>query len=116
MTRGRKIEDELDALRCLEAADRAAQRPRDWARASGVDARSLNAWRINLARRGTPPGSTRQPTAFTVVELVPRPEPGMGPRTASPRYVLELHGARLEFGDDANAATLRRVLEVLGSC
>ena len=32
------------------------------------------------------------------------------------RYVLEVAGARVEFGDDASVATLRRVLEALRPC
>jgi hypothetical protein len=32
------------------------------------------------------------------------------------RYVLEVGGARVEFGDDASVATLRRVLEALRPC
>jgi transposase-like protein len=47
----RKIVDDADARRCL-AAVAASGRPRaTWAREHGVDARSLNAWRITLARR-----------------------------------------------------------------
>jgi hypothetical protein len=30
--------------------------------------------------------------------------------------VLDIGGARLEFGDDVSVATLRRVLEALRSC
>ena len=33
--------------------------------------------------------------------------------SGSARYVLELSGARLEFGDDAAVMTLRRVIEAL---
>jgi hypothetical protein len=36
--------------------------------------------------------------------------------TCSGRYALVVGGARVEFGDDASAATLRRVLEALRSC
>jgi hypothetical protein len=32
------------------------------------------------------------------------------------RYVLEVAGARIEFGDDVSIATLRRVLEAVRSC
>jgi hypothetical protein len=51
------------------------------------------------------------------VELVPRRATGSEQgRSFGARYVLELGGARLEFGDDLSAATLRRVVEVLRSC
>ena len=53
MTERRKITDEREARRCLTAAARSGNAPGAWARANGIDGRSLNAWRINLARRGT---------------------------------------------------------------
>jgi hypothetical protein len=43
------------------------------------------------------------------VELVPAPA-----ANGEARYVLEVGGARLEFGDAFSADTLRRVLQVLG--
>ena len=43
MKQQRKITDELDAQRCLVAARRAGGDVGAWARANGVDGRSLNA-------------------------------------------------------------------------
>ncbi len=90
----------------------------EWARAHGVDGRSLHAWQMNLARRGSPARRRKvrpepAPTAHALVELLPSPAPtarGAG------RYVLEVGGARVEFGDDVSVATLRRVPEALRSC
>jgi hypothetical protein len=117
---GRKIEDERDAVRCLRAAERRGLSAGDWAKAHGVDGRSLHAWQMNLARRGTsmPPRrrkarSKAPPMAHALVELVPAAVPtahGAG------RYVLVAGGARVEFDDAVSVATLRRVLEVLLSC
>ena len=118
MDRGRKIEHQDDALRCLEAAARAGQCRRDWARSAGVDARSLNAWRINLERRELGAGP-RVPRALPLVELVPRRRTFEHPARTErpgPQYCLEVDGVRLEFGDDATAATLRLVLEALRRC
>jgi hypothetical protein len=91
-----------------------------WARAHGVDGRSLHAWRMNIARRGTtgPVGPRKTPRkasspAHALVELVPATTsaaPGPG------RYAVVVGSARVEFGDDVSVATLRRVLEVLRSC
>ena len=113
MSKVRKIHDERDARRCLRAARTAGLSPRDWAHANGVDARSLNLWRVNL--RWQP--ETAEPVS-ALVELVP-----VGPKSSDvrsgpdgARYVVELAGARLEFGDDASPATLRRVVEVLRTC
>jgi hypothetical protein len=50
----------------------------------------------------------------TVVELVPAAP--LAQRGRQGRYVLEVGEARVEFGDDASTATLRRVLEALRSC
>jgi hypothetical protein len=113
----RKIEDERDAVRCLRAAERRGLSTRDWARAHGVDGRSLHAWQMNLARRGTAPVKRRKrasgTAAHALIELVPTPAPvAAGPG----RYALVVGGARVEFGDDASVTTLRRVLEALRSC
>jgi hypothetical protein len=114
----RKIEDERDAFRCLRAAEQLGLSPADWARAHGVDGRSLHAWQMNLGRHGKPsPIKRRKRTpsaaAHALVELVPAvPAVAAGPG----RYALVVGGARLEFGDDVSVTTLRRVLEALRAC
>lgn len=120
MSVGRKIEDEREAVRCLRAAERQGVSAGEWARAHGVDGRSMHAWQMNLARRGTTSPSKRQKaspkapaTAHALVELVPAAMPATW---GTGRYALVIGGARVEFGDDASAATLRRVLEALRSC
>ena len=117
MAAGRRIADEAEARRCIRAAERAGQRAGEWARVHGVDGRSLRAWRLNLERRQTPAVAKRRapkvaPPASALVELIPR-EPAGGTHA---RYLLEVDGARLAFGDDVSADTLRRVLQALRSC
>lgn len=112
----RKIHDEIDARRCLRAAARAGQTAGEWARGHALDGRSLHAWKLALARRGDGSVSRRRGRAKTkpahaLVELVATP-----PTVAVGRYVLEVGDGRIEFGDDASAATLRRVVEVLRAC
>lgn len=113
----RKIEDESDAVRCLRAAERWGRGARDWARAHGVDGRSLHAWQMNLARSGTSTVKRRKrvprSTAHALVELVPAAAPVAG---GPGRYALVVGDARVEFGDDVSVTTLRRVLEALRSC
>lgn len=122
----RKITNEREARKCLAAARAAGQEVGRWARAHGLDGRSLNAWRMNLARRGggeararrpnaRPPAARRvgSPRGFGLVELVPVPAPR--PATAG-RYTVSVGDLRLEFGDDVDAGTLRRVLAVLRAC
>jgi hypothetical protein len=116
---GRKIEDEREAARCLRAAERRGLSAGDWARAHGVDGRSLHAWKMNLARRGTTWPAKRR-------KISSRPKPKLAPRALvelvpavmpvaqqAARYALVVGGVRVEFGDDASVATLRRVLEAL---
>jgi hypothetical protein len=117
---GRKIEDEGEAVRCLRAAEREGMGVGAWARANGVDGRSLHAWRMNIARRGTTTPVRRRKTApkassttHALVELVPA-------ATSAPAgpglYALVVGSARIEFGDDVSVVTLRRVFEALRSC
>ena len=119
MSQQRKITDELDARRCLAAARRAGGDVGAWARANGIDGRSLNAWRMNLARRGSTRASSparasttelENPRA-TLVELIPAPRPSSGGR-----YAVHVGAARVEVGDDFDPHTLRRIVEVLRSC
>jgi len=117
MAAGRKIDDEFEARRCLLAAKRAGKKAGEWARSHGIDGRSLHAWKINFEQGRSHPLVVRRPAktrpfASALVELVPRG----AVTTPRARYVLEVSGARLEFGDDAATDTLRRVVEVLRSC
>jgi len=68
----RKIRDAQDARECLAAAEKSGLGRATWARTNGVNARSLNVWRLNLER-----AEATEP-ALRVVELVPasrRPQP-----------------------------------------
>lgn len=111
MAAGRKISDEAEARRCLAAAKRKGMTPGAWARARGIDGRSLRAWGLNLGRRRA--GAGLVPARRALVELVP-----VSPAvvTSMARYVLEVADARIEFGDDASTTTLRRILEALRPC
>jgi hypothetical protein len=118
----RKIGDEDEARRCLSAIDAEGGDLSEWARAHGVDGRSLHAWRMNFARWGekTPAPVRRRrrpaPNAATrsLVELVPT-APVLSSSTPG-RYVLEVGNMRVEFADGFSEPTLRRVIEILRSC
>jgi hypothetical protein len=110
----RKIADEQDARACLDIAKVAGH----------VGALQRCGWafsehlRVNLERadprRGAGSSAAGDVPRFGLVELVPRSkrvESGSGAQ-----YVLEVEGTRLEFGDDASSATLRRVLEAVRAC
>lgn len=117
MSEQRKITDEADARRCLSAARRGSQDLKAWAQANGVDGRSLNAWRMNLERRGTKRGARSSPTTALVarprtalVELVP------APKASTARYAVHVDALRVEIGDDFDPRTLQRIIEVLRTC
>jgi hypothetical protein len=102
---GRKIKNESDARACLGAATTSGLDRVAWSRAHGVDARSLNAWRVALERRAS---SAREPK---LIELVP----STARRTVA-KYILDLGVARLEFDDDWSMDTLQRVVQALRAC
>jgi hypothetical protein len=119
----RKITDEQEARRCLVAARRTGESAGAWARANGIDGRSLNAWRVNLARRSAsvnatrPRATSRSPTAMVMrpraalVELIPASGSGV-----AARYAVHVGEFRVEVGDDFAPETLRRLVEVLRAC
>jgi len=100
---GRKIFDAEDARTCLTEAARSGEHRARWARAQGIDPRSLNAWRINLERAvGTPRSMPR------LVELVRRVAPSVVSVRCGPFTV--------EVGDDFDDQLLARVLCVMAAC
>ena len=119
MAARRKIRDENEAQRYLLAAKRSGVSSADWARARGIDGRSLQAWLINLERRASRGRVVRRPArprgrGRALVELVPARRGG--DLRTSARYIVDVATGRVEFGDDASMATLRQVIETLRSC
>ena len=104
----RKIVDEKDARGCLAAVARSGQTLRAWTKRHGVDGRSLHSWQRNLSRRTAVTVSGNRPR---LVELV-----GEGSAPLARRYVIRVGEASVEVGDDFEAATLRRILEVVRAC
>lgn len=106
---GRRIYDEQDARRCLTAARSTPGGLAVWAPKHGIDGRSLNAWRVNLERRGVPRPRTVVPR---LVELVPASSVDRQPA----RYVLRVAGVELEVGAHFDEQSLRRLVGLLKSC
>ncbi len=107
---GRKIADETDAHACLEAAMRSGLPRAEWARAHGVDARSLNAWRLNLERRSA---EAAKPSELRLFELVSEAAP---PRSAVSGVRLVLGELVVEVDRGFDAGTLGRVLDLVAPC
>ena len=90
-----------------------------WARARGIDGRSLRAWVMTLERRAPPDRVQRRRQAKlkgprpALVELVAAPSRST---VGTARYVVEVSGGRVEFGDDASMVMVRQVLEALRAC
>jgi hypothetical protein len=105
----RKIVDEREARACLSAVARSGMSLRGWAKEHRVDGRSLHAWQRNLSRRTIAAGPRKVPR---LVELVPAGAPAPVTR----RYIVRLGEAAIEVGDDFDAETLRRIVEVLRAC
>lgn len=102
---GRKIIDEHDARRCLRRAAASGLLRAEWARAEGIDGRSLNMWRLNLDRHR----SVEQPT-LRLVELVPAAEP------AAEVLTVRIGLYEVEVPMDFNAGLLEKLLGVLARC
>lgn len=106
---GRKVFNEQDARRCLAAARATRGGIAVWARAHGVDGRSLNAWYVNLARRGVPRVRAVGPKLVELVSTAAVP-------AARAPYVLHVGGVELEVGDNFDEQSLRRLVGLLKSC
>lgn len=111
MAKLRKVESQSEARRLLARVEGSGLPQKEWAQAHGVDGRSLNAWRTNLPRRKRGGGRVEAPAPMQLVELVPA-------ETSAPsaRYEARVGVASVEFGNDFETETLRRVVEVLRSC
>lgn len=107
---GRKIRDVVDARGCLAEVARSGLSCRAWARAHGVDGRSLNAWFRNLDRRGA--RDAEEPAPARLVELVPE-SPAAAPAA---RYAVRIGSVVVELDAHFEDATLRRLLSVIGAC
>jgi hypothetical protein len=100
----RTIRDEADARDCLARAAASKQKRGDWARAHGVDGRSLYQWSLRLPRV--------EPAAeLRLVELVARPEARPGTR-----YTIRVGDLAVEVDDSFDDAVLRRLISVVASC
>jgi hypothetical protein len=100
----RKVRDAEEAAALLDAAEASGMTRAAWARRHGIDARSLNAWRLNLGRPEPAAGPVR------LVELV-------GPAVASGAPLVVRCGPfSVEVSEGADDDVLQRVLRAMASC
>ena len=98
--------DQREAEACLAAVEASGLGRAAWAHRQGIDARSLNAWRLNL-ERGRP---TSRAPELRVLELVPT-----ATRSAT-RYEVRCGPFVVEVGEDFDERVLSRLLAVVAGC
>ena len=108
---GRKIRDQFEARSALFEAEASGLTRVEWARHAGVDARSLNMWRLSLAKGAAPPDEA---PALRLVELVSGPAPATSAST--PRYTVHCGELSVEVDERFEDSTLLRLLQVVASC
>jgi len=101
---GRKIRDAQEARNCLTEVAKSGERRAQWARARGIDPRSLNAWRVNLER-----STCTAPSMPRLVELVPK-------ATIAACVAVRCGPFTVEVGESFDEHLLARVLTVVASC
>lgn len=97
----RKIRSRGDAESCLTAAAVGGQTPTEWARANGVDARSLRCWRMAIEGR-------RRPPPLRLLEVVVAASP-------PPSYTVRCGAFEVDAPPDFDDAALGRLLRVLAA-
>lgn len=102
---GRKVLDEADARQLLDEVERSREPLAAWCRRYRVDGRSLNAWRINLARRDEVPVGPRL-VELVVQEPVPR---SSSIRVAYGDFTVQVEG-------EVDVDLLRDVLWAVSTC
>jgi hypothetical protein len=101
----RKVANRDEAVRFLNQADVSGLPRATWARQNGIDARSLNLWRVILNRKD------RVPSNLRLVELIPHASDSArtGVRVRRGELVVEVDA---DFDEQA----LARVLAVVARC
>ena len=105
---GRKVSNEQDARRCLAAVKASRRELATWAKQHGINARSLNLWRVNLERRGV---ARSRAVAPKMIELVAH-----APAVACAPFVLRVGGVEVEVSASFDEGALRRLVGLLKSC
>lgn len=104
----RKVPNAETAQAWLAAAQHSGLTRVEWCKEAGVDARSLQAWRVALARRAARP-------AAQFVELVER-DAQPPPAPAAYPLRLQLRDVVIEVAPGFHADSLAEVLRVVRAC
>ena len=109
MSPRRKVPNAETARTWLDAAQRSGLTRAQWCAEAGVDARSLQCWRIALARRAARPVSQ-------FVELVPRSGGVSAPGSGPPALRVHVGDVIIEVISGFHAESLAEVLRVVRAC
>lgn len=101
----RKVASRDEAIRLLSEAAASGLERAVWARQNGINARSLNLWRVHLERQHS------RPPAIRLVELVPA---ATTPKDSGVR--LRCGAVVVEVDAHFDERTLARVLAAVSSC
>jgi len=108
MSRLRKVPNAKTARAWLAAVEQSGLTRVEWCGRAGVDARSLQCWRLAFARRAARPG-------VRFVELVPCAVVD-APPTPAPALRVQLRDVVIEVAAGFHADTLCQVLRVVRAC
>jgi hypothetical protein len=109
MSHRRKVPNAETARAWLDAAERSGLTRAQWCAEAGVDARSLQCWRIALARRAPQP-------VPPFVELVPRSSGVPAPGAVPPALRVHVGDVMIEVVSGFHAESLAEVLRVVRAC
>ena len=109
MSHRRKVPNAETAQVWLDAAHQSGLTRVEWCAQTGVDARSLQAWRVALARRAARP-------AVRFLELVPRGPDAAPQPVAPPPLRVQLRDVVIELAAGFHAESLAEVLRVVRAC
>jgi len=100
----RKVLDREEAEFLLAEWKDSGRELANFARARGIDGRSLHCWRINIDQR------TRRTPGETPIRIV---ELQVASTNCHTRYRIELHGGIIEVDDQFNEQTLERIIRLV---
>ena len=109
MSLRRKVPNAETAQVWLDAAEQSGLTRVEWCAQAGVDARSLQAWRLALARRALRP-------VVQFVEWVPRIEMSAAQPVATPPLRVQVRDVVIEVVAGFHADTLTEILRVVRAC
>lgn len=104
-SQARKIRDATDAARCLAQVENSGLSLRDWAHDHGVDARSLNMWRVIHDR------PRRAPEPLRLVELL-----SVAAVAAEAVYRIRFEGLVVELDGNFDEAAVTKLVRAVRAC